>query len=213
MIARLRRLPGNRRAAVERHFGEHEQVEAVVNVIGRQPIFALRFGLDVVAVGVGVEAVGAFVDIGAASRKKHVIPADRVFQNIEQRTLARRRGPQERAFGRIEAVHRPGAAAVHGLLIVVQVETIEVDTLQSVDLLDAQNLAREQFDRLAGPRLQHVLPQDRAGAHRAVPAGVLAACSRRALRMRAARSGASPLRTVRSISSSCCWFSLTTIVL
>ena len=66
-----------------------------MHVVRRQAVFALRLGLDVVAIGVRVEAVGAFVDIGAAARKQHVVAAERILHDVEQRPLARRRRPQE----------------------------------------------------------------------------------------------------------------------
>ena len=39
-------------------------------------------------------------------------------------------------------MHRAGAAAMHELLVVMQIEAVEVDALAALDLLDAQDLAR-----------------------------------------------------------------------
>jgi len=86
--------------------------------------------------------------------------------------LARRRRPQEGAGGRVEAVHGAGAAAMHELLVVMQVEGVEVGTLAAFDLLDAQDLAFQQFDCLASAGLQEMFGNDLAAAHRAVSASV-----------------------------------------
>src|SRR4051794_20923689 len=104
----------------------------------------------------------------------------------------------------MEAMHRPGAAAMHEFLVVVQVEAIEVHALQALDLRDAKDLPSLDLERLAGSRLENHLPDDFAGRHRAPPWRSLAACSRSALRMSETRSSASPRLMVRSISSSCC---------
>ena len=50
-------------------------------------------------------------------------------------------------------MHGAGTAAMHELLVVVQVEAIEIDALQPLDLLDAKDLPRFDFQRLAGPGL------------------------------------------------------------
>jgi hypothetical protein len=76
---------------------------------------------------------------------------------------------------------------MHELLVVMQVETVEVGALATLDLFDAQDLPFEELDRLAGAGLK--------------------AYSRMARRTSATRSGATPRAMVRSISSSCCWLS------
>src|SRR5262249_48305461 len=116
------------------------------------------------------------------------------------------RRPHERALGRIEAVHRAGPAAMHELLVVMQIEAIEVDTLQPFRLLDAQDLPGEKLDGLAGAGLHHPFEQDLSGAHRlpAFWASREAAYSRNASRTSATRSGAVPCAIVRSSNSSCC---------
>src|SRR5271170_535790 len=210
VVARPAFLTRDRRPPVQRHLGAHEQIEAVVDVVRRQPIFALGLGLDVVAIGVRVEAIGALVDIGAATRKQHVVAADRILQDIEQRALARGRRPEKRSFGWMEAMDGAGASAMHELFVVMQIEAIEIDALQALDLFDAQDLTGEQFDRLAGARLHHPFEQDFTFPHRDASGRVaarLAAYSRKASRTRDARSGATPLAIVRLTSSICCWFS------
>ena len=59
-------------------------------------------------------------------------------------------------------MHRPRAPAMHEFLVVMQIEAIEIDALQALDLLDAQDLARQQLDGLAGARLHHPFEQDLA---------------------------------------------------
>jgi len=56
MVARPGGLPGHEGMAVLVDAGAHEQVEGIVHVVRRQTVFALRLGLDVVAVGVNGEA-------------------------------------------------------------------------------------------------------------------------------------------------------------
>ena len=111
----------------------------------------------------------------------------------------------------LKAVHRAGAAAMHEFLVVMQVEAVEVDALAAFDLLDAQDLALQQLDRLAGAGLQDQFGKDGARRHRALPGAASALCaaaySRKASRTSETRSGAVPCAMVRSISSSCCWFS------
>src|SRR5258706_4517582 len=197
--------------------GAHEQVEGIVHVIRRQAVFALRLGLDVMAIGVHGEAVRGFVHVSAAAWKQHVVPAHGVFENIEHRTLARRCRPHEGAGGRMKAVHGAGAAAMHEFLVVMQIEAIEVGALAAFDLLDAQDLSFEQLDCFAGARLQDEFGNDWPNRHRPVSVTAsafrAAAYSRSAIRTSDTRSGATPCAMVRSISSSCCWFnrSLTTV--
>src|ERR1700722_12154638 len=184
-----------------------------MHVVRRQPVFALRLGLDIVTIGVHRKAVRRLVDIGAATGKQHVVAPDSVFQNIEHGALARRRRPHERPFGGMKAVHRAGAPAMHELLVVMQVEIIEVGALAAFGLLDAQDLSFKEFDRLAGAGLQNMFEQNFALAHCSasrsfgfafVSAWRAAAYSRSARRTRAMRSGATPRAMVRSINSSCC---------
>src|SRR3984957_3221483 len=187
-----------------------------MHVVRRQPVFALRLGLDVMAIGVHRKAVGRLVDIGAATGKQHVVAPHRVFQNIEHGALARGRRPHESAFGRMKAVHGAGAPAMHELLVVMQVETVEVGALAAFGLFDAQDLPFEEFDRLAGAGLKDVFEQNASLAHCSgsrsfgfafVSAWRAAAYSRIARRTSATRSGATPRAMVRSINSSCCWLS------
>ncbi len=220
MIAGLRGLSRHVGVAVLVDAGAHEQIEGIVDVVGRQPVFALRLGLGVVAIGVHRKAVGCFIDIGAAAGKQHVVAADGVLENVEHRAFARRRRPHEGALGRVEAVHRARAPAMHELLVVVQVEAVEIGALAAFDLRDAQDLPLQQFDGLAGAGLQSVFEKDAAFAHRTgsrsfglalVSAARAAAYSRSASRTSAMRSGATPPAMVRSINSSCCWFSRSVI--
>ena len=187
-----------------------------MHVVRRQPVFALRLGLDVVAIGVHRKAVRRLVDIGAATGKQHVVAPDGVFQNIEHGALARRRRPHERSCRGVKAMHRAGAPAMHELLVVMQIEAVEVGALAAFGLLDAQDLAFEEFDRLAGAGLQEMFEQNFALAHRCasrsfgfavVSARRAAAYSESARRTKATRSGATPRAMVRSINSSCCWLS------
>ena len=90
MVAGLRVLAGDGRAAIAADFGAHEEVEAVVHVVGRKTVLALRLRLDVMAIGMGIESVSALVEIGAAARKEHVVAPDRVLKNVHERSLARR---------------------------------------------------------------------------------------------------------------------------
>src|ERR1700733_2739059 len=113
----------------------------------------------------------------------------------------------------MEAMHGPGAAAMHEFLVVVQVEAIEVDALEAFDLLDAKDLAGFHFERLAGSRHEGHLEKDIPIHHRASAPRCFPACSRNALRIKDTRSAASPRWIVRSMSSSCCWLRRTTTVL
>src|ERR1700738_3893732 len=216
MVAGFAGLPGHEGMTVLINAGAHEQVEGIVYVIRRQAVFALRLGLDVVAIGVHGEAIGGLVNVSAAARKQHVVPADGIFENVEHRTFAGRGRPHEGAGGRMKAVHRAGAAAMHELLVVMQVEAIEIGALAAFDLLNAQDLPFQQFDRFAGAGLQDEFGNDLPRRHRAVSmtasAWRAAAYSRSASRTSDTRSGAMPCAMVRSISSRCCWFnrSLTT---
>jgi len=105
---------------------------------------------------------------------------------------------------------------MHEFLVVMQVEGVEVGALATFDLLDAQDLALQQLDRLAGAGLQHEFGDHLTAAHCAgsvlFSARRAAAYSRSASRTSDTRSGATPCAMVRSINSSCCWFnrSLTT---
>src|ERR1700730_9550444 len=186
-------LPRHEGMAILVDAGAHEQVEGIVDVIRRQAVFPLRLGLDVMAIGVHGKTVGSLVDVGAAARKQHVVPADAIFENVEHRALARRRRPHEGAGGRMKAVHRAGAAAMHELLVVVQVEAIEIGALAAFDLLDAQDLSFQQLDRLAGAGLDDEFGNDGPGCHRAASATAsalrAAAYSRSASRTRATWSG------------------------
>src|SRR5450631_850913 len=217
MVAGLGGLPRHEGMTILVDAGAHEQVEGIMHVIGRQAVFALRLGLDVVAIGVHGKAVSRLVHISAAARKQYVVAADGIFQNIEHRALARRRRPHESAGGRVKAVHRAGAAAMHELLVVMQVEAVEVGALAAFDLLDAQDLTFQKLDRLAGAGRHDEFGNDLPRSHRAVPvtASALraAAYSRSASRTSETRSGATPCAMVRSINSNCCWFnrSLTTV--
>src|SRR5450432_5336 len=217
MVAGLGGLPRHEGMTILVDAGTHEQVEGIVHVVGRQAVFALRLGLDVVAIGVHGKAVSCLVDIGAAAREQHVVAADSVLENVEDRALARRRRPHEGTGGRMKTVHRPGAAAMHELLVVMQVEAIEVGTLAAFDLLDAQDLTFQKLDRLAGAGRHDEFGNDLPRSHRAVPVTAsafrAAAYSRRASRTSDTRSGATPCAMVRSINSNCCWFnrSLTTV--
>ena len=213
MVARLRVLAGDGCPAIAADLGVHEEVEAVVHVVGRETVFALRLGLNVMTIGMGVESVSALVEIGAAARKQHVVAPDRILENVHERPLTRRLRPQEGALGRIEAVHCASAAAMHEFLVVMQVEAIEVDALQAFDLLDAKDLPGLDLERLARPWLQDHLDEDIPVCHCAAPLLCFAACSRSALRISATRSAASPRSIVRSMSSSCCWLRRTTTVL
>ena len=78
-------------------------------------------------------------------------------------------------------MHGAGAAAMHELLVVMQIEAIEVDALQAFDLLDAKDLPGPDLERLAGSGLQHHFEQDIAIRHRAAPLRCFAACSRKRL--------------------------------
>jgi hypothetical protein len=53
----------------------------------------------------------------------------------------------------LKAMHRPGTATTHEFFVVMQIKTVEVDALQAFDLVDAKDLARLHFERLAGFRL------------------------------------------------------------
>ena len=56
-----------------------------------------------------------------------------------------------------EAMHGAGPSAMHKLLVVVQIEAVEVDALQALHLLDAQDLPCQEFDRLSGAGLHRPL--------------------------------------------------------
>src|ERR1700676_943532 len=213
MVAGLGGLPRHEGVAVLVDAGAHEQIEGIMHVVRRQSVFALCLGLDVVTIGVHGEAVRGFVDVGAAAWEQHVVAADRVLENVKHRPLARRRRPHEGAGGRMKAVHRACTAAMHEFLVVVQVEAVEIGALAALDLLDAQDLSFEEFDRLAGAGLQNPFGDDRSWRHCAASALRWAAYSRSATRTSETRSGATPCAMVRSNSSSCCWFnrSLTTV--
>jgi hypothetical protein len=43
--------------------------------------------------------------------------------------------------------------ATHEFFVVMHIKTVEVDALQAFDLVDAKDLARLHFERLAGSRL------------------------------------------------------------
>ena len=58
-----------------------EELEAVVHVVRRQSVLALRLRLNVMPIGMRVEAVSTLVDIGAAAREKHV---DRVLERRDR---------------------------------------------------------------------------------------------------------------------------------
>jgi len=93
---------------------------------------------------------------------------------------------------------------MHELLIVMQVEAIEIGALAALDLLDAQDLPLQQFDRLAGAwlddKLRDYLALRHCGAFVLISAFRAAAYSRNARRTSDTRSGATPCAMVRSIS-------------
>jgi len=109
----------------------------------------------------------------------------------------------------MKAVHGAGAAAMHELLVVMQIEAIEVGALAALDLLDAQDLPLQQFDRLAGAGLD----ENSEMIWRAViaPAPSAVGFMRGGIFMKRRPHQRHPvrrhaLRDVRSSSSSCCWF-------
>src|SRR5262245_49826172 len=102
-------------------------------------------------------------------------------------------------------MHRASSAAVHELLVVVEVEGVEVDALPAFHLLDAEDFSRMEFDRLPRARLEDHFAQH--GPHLCA-----AAYSRNASFTSAARSAATPFVIVRSMSSSCCWLSFSVIL-
>src|SRR6202022_606446 len=140
-----------------------------------------------------------------------------ILRKLKPRPLARRARPHEGAFGRMKAVHGAGTAAMHELLVVMQIEAIEIGALAPFDLLDPPDLAFQQCDRLAGAGLDDEFGDDLTRCHRTLSAAASALCAaaylRSASRTRETRSGATPCAMVRSISSSCCWFNrnLTTV--
>jgi hypothetical protein len=137
----------------------------VVDVVGREAVFALCFSLDVVAVGVHRQPVVILEQVAAAARIKDVIGADRVGDDCHHRPLARRRRPRKIALRGMQAVQVAGAAGVEELLVVMQIEAVEIGALAADHLLDAQDLAALHFERLAGPRLDHQLVEHPALRH------------------------------------------------
>src|SRR5260370_11667817 len=210
MVTWLGGLQRHEGMAVSIDPGAHEQVEGIVHVVRRQAVFALRFGLDVVAIGVHSKTVSGLIDVSAAARKQYVVAPDSIFENVKHRPFARRCRPHEGAGGRMKAVHRAGAAAMHELLVVMQVEAIEIGALAALDLLDAQDLSFQKLDRLAGAGLQNkfgkYLPRRHRAASAAASACRGAAYSRSAHRPSDTRARATPCASVLSISSNCFWF-------
>ena len=133
-----------------------------MDIVRGEAIFALRLGLDVMAVRVDRQSVEAFVEVGAAAREHHVVAARRVVEDVDQRALARRCRPHEMPCRGIQAVQRARAPGVHVLLVVVEVEAVEVDALPAIDLLDAQDLAAAELDGLARAGLEPMREQELA---------------------------------------------------
>ena len=140
-----------------------------MHVVGSEAVFPLRFSLDVLAVGMNVETVGALVEISAAPRKEHVVAPVGILEDEHHGAFARRPGPEKRPLGWVKAVHRAGAAAMHEFLVVVEIEAVEVDALAALDLLDAQDLTSAHFDHLADARLDHMLENDFVRSHASGP--------------------------------------------
>ena len=76
------------------HFRAHEEIEAVVDIIGSEAVLPLRLSLNVLAIGMNVETVGALVKISAAARKEHVVAAVGILQDEHHCVLARWPGPK-----------------------------------------------------------------------------------------------------------------------
>src|ERR1700738_922192 len=69
----------------------------------------------------------------------------------------------------MQTVHVPRPSRVEELLVVLKIEAVEVNALAAFDLLDAQEHAAPQLERLAGAGLE---PEPRMGSpliHRAPP--------------------------------------------
>src|SRR5258708_9673250 len=215
MVTWLGGLPRHEGMAVSIDAGAHEQVEGIVHVVRRQAVFALRFGLDVVAIGVHSKTVRGILEVSDAARKQYVVAPDSIFENVKHRPFARRCRPHEGAGGRMKAVHRAGAAAMHELLVIMQVEAIEIGALAALDLLDAQDLSFQKLDRLAGAGLQNkfgkYLPRRHRAASAAASACRAATYSRSASRTSHTRSRATPSANVPSPSANCFWFNRTFI--
>src|SRR5260370_36442729 len=97
MVTWLGGLPRHEGMAVSIDPGAHEQVEGIVHVVRRQAVFALRFGLDVVAIGVHSKTVSGLIDVGAAERKQYVVSPVSIFENIMHRPVALRCRPHASA--------------------------------------------------------------------------------------------------------------------
>src|SRR5260370_5916202 len=177
MVTWLGGLPRHEGMAVSIDPGAHEQVEGIVHVVRRQAVFALRLSLDVVAIGVHSKTVSGLRDVSAAARNQYVVAADSILENVKHRPLARRCRPHKSAGGRMKAVHRAGAAAMHELLVVMQVEAIEIGALAALDLLDAQDLSFQELDRFAGARLQDEFGNHLSCRHRWFSAAASALCA------------------------------------
>src|SRR5260370_3628393 len=208
MVTWLGGLQRHEGMAVSIDPGAHEQVEGIVHVVRRQAVFALRFGLDVVAIGVHSKTVSGLIDVSAAARKQYVVAPDSIFENVKHRPFARRCRPHEGAGGRMEAVPGARAAAMHDLLVVMQVEAIEIGALAALDLLDAQDLSFQKLDRLAGAGLQNkfgkYLPRRHRAASAAASACRAATYSPSASRTSDTRSGAPPWAIGPANNSHCC---------
>src|ERR1700738_1794902 len=112
----------------------------------------------------------------------------------------------------MQTVHVPRPSRVEELLVVLKIEAVEVNALAAFDLLDAQDHAAPQLERLAGAGLE---PEPRMGSpliHRAPPYALpsgraalwRAKNSRSAMRTTPSRSATPTRAIVASINSSCC---------
>ena len=112
-----------------------------MDVVWRQAILALGLGLNVIAVGMLRQAVAVFIKIGAAIRKNDIVDMRRIFDNVEHRSLARRRRPKEIACAGGQAIKRARTPRMHELFVIMKIEAVEIHTLPTFDLLDPDNLS------------------------------------------------------------------------
>src|ERR1700720_4150071 len=106
-----------------------------MDVVWRKSVLALRFCLHVVTVGVHAQTIVILEKKSGAAWIQDVIGPNSIFHNVHQLPLARRRRPKEIALGWVQPVQMTRSAGVKELLIIVQIKTIEVDTLAPLNLL------------------------------------------------------------------------------
>ena len=115
----------------------HEQVERLVDGVGRDAELALRLDLDLLAV-----RVLALPEEPPVQERRAVwdegVRLTRVAQDRQHRALPRRPGPHQVPVSRALPVEAPSPTEVHVLVPVVQGVDVEVRALPALDLLDPQ---------------------------------------------------------------------------